>query len=134
MAFEYNCSITKIIDGDTIDVILDLGFNTKLDKRIRVHGIDTPELRSRLPAERIHARMARSRVQQLLPLHTKHIIRTYKPDKYGRTLGTIYDDEDNDIADILVQERLAVKYHGQNKQKIQEEHRKNRIHHGLEVE
>ena len=69
--FEYKCVITKIVDGDTVDVDIDLGFSVWLKKqRIRLYGVDTPESRTSDKIEKIYGRKAKAFVQERLPLRS----------------------------------------------------------------
>ncbi len=132
--YEYGCEIVRVYDGDTVTVHIDLGFGTWLRNRgIRVGGIDTPEIRTRSAREKKYGYMARDRMKELLPIGSKQVIRTYspKPDKYGRILANfvIADDGEGDektlASDILIEERLAVAYEGQNKADIAAAHEAN---------
>lgn len=108
--YEYRCILEKIVDGDTIDVTIDLGFHIFIhNERIRLYGINTPELRSKFPDERQKARDAMSRLTELLP--KEFVIRTIldKRGKYGRVLGTLIVENVN-INEQLVTEGHAVVY------------------------
>ena len=122
--YEYNCEIESIYDGDTLRVHIDLGFGVWLRKQsIRVSGIDTPEIRTRDSREKKYGYRARDRMRELLPVGEKFVLRTYSatPDKYGRILGTVLVDGEPASA-ILIRERLAVYYHGQNKTDVEKAH------------
>lgn len=108
--YEYRCLLDRVVDGDTVDITIDLGFSAFLHKqRIRLYGINTPELRSSNPDERVKAKEATERLKELLP--KEFIVRTTKDKrgKYGRILGTLIV-EDNDINQQLITEGHAVKY------------------------
>ena len=79
-------SVNRVVDGDTVDVTLDLGFSLYLKQRVRILGIDTPELRSRDPEEKISAQVAKAFAEQWFSEGVLTIT-TYKDDKYGRILG-----------------------------------------------
>lgn len=109
--YEYKCKVLNVVDGDTVDCEIDLGFFIKKTERIRLRGIDTPELNSKDPVERGSAGMAKSRVQELAPHVT--LIKTHldKSDKYGRLLGILFiEDDPVSVNDKLVTEGLAVPY------------------------
>ena len=94
--FEYQCKIVKVVDGDTVDVDIDLGFDVVLrDQRIRLYGIDTPESRTRDKEEKKYGLYAKNYLKNALG--KKGIIRTKKDGrgKFGRILGEfmIYDGE-----------------------------------------
>lgn len=79
--------VERVVDGDTVDVVLDLGFGLSLKQRLRVIGIDTAELRSKDPDEREAALKAKEFAEQWLLSNGQMIVTTYKDDKYGRILG-----------------------------------------------
>ena len=118
--YEYRCSLVKIIDGDTIDVDLDLGFDVVLKKqRIRLHGINTPESRTRDLEEKKYGLAAKARLAELIDnaddLTVKTSVDGKARGKYGRILGTIYADTTN-INNTLVDEGHAIAYYGGKKQ------------------
>ena len=128
--YEYKCKIVKIIDGDTVDVDIDLGFGVWLHKeRIRLYGIDTPESRTRDHIEKIFGKEASRVVENFLPVGSRQTLETLKDKagKFGRTLGKfiIFDpkqDRETTINDFLIENNYAVGYHGQSKDaKIQEQ-------------
>ena len=127
--YEYRCIVDRVIDGDTVDVHIDLGFGVWLHKeRIRMLGIDTPESRTRNELEKKFGLLAKNFLQKML--HDKKIIlKTYKDaeGKFGRILGELWVENDTiSINQHLIDNHHAVKYTGQSKEDIQNEHRKNR--------
>lgn len=128
LVYEYNCKIVKVIDGDTTDVDIDLGFGVWLKKqRIRFYGVDTPESRTSDSEEKVYGLMAKDFVQARLPVGSIQILRTRKDakGKYGRILGEFVID-DTTVNQMLIDTHNAVAYHGQSKEDIEEEHLKNR--------
>mgnify|MGYP003152715322 CR=1 FL=1 len=136
--YEYRATIIKIVDGDTVDVDIDLGFNVVLkDERVRIAGIDTPESRTRDLEEKKFGLAAKARVKQLLGktcvLQTQ--INKNGEDmkgKFGRILGdfNVYDSKTDTwkkLTNILISEGHAVPYHGQNKEDIAKAHLANRV-------
>ena len=136
--YEYRAKIIKIVDGDTVDVDIDLGFNVVLkDERVRIAGIDTPESRTRDLEEKKFGLAAKARVKELLGktcvLQTQ--INKKGEDmkgKFGRILGEfkVYDSDTDSwkpLTSILISEGHAVPYHGQNKEDIQKAHLANRV-------
>jgi len=126
--YEYKCEVTRIVDGDTVDVILDLGFSILHKARVRLYAIDTPESRTRNKDEKARGLMAKNFIVQHVNAAEKCVIQTHLKDskgKFGRVLGTLVTDELN-INDALIENHLAVAYHGQNKQDVEEAHIKNR--------
>ena len=114
--YEYRCSLVKIIDGDTIDVNLDLGFDVVLKKqRIRLYGINTPESRTRDLEQKKYGLAAKERLRELLEEAESIMVKTEidgkARGKYGRILGTIYAGKIN-VNDLLVSEGHAVTYYG----------------------
>lgn len=132
--YEYSCKIVKVIDGDTADVDIDLGFGVWLKKqRIRFYGIDTPESRTSDKVEKIYGLMAKDVVLHFLPVGSAQTLRTKQDDKgkYGRILGEflIHDaktDSQMTINDWMIREHHAVAYFGQSKEDIEDEHIVNR--------
>ena len=125
--FEYKCKLVKVVDGDTVDVDIDLGFGVWLqNQRIRLYGIDTPESRTSDAEEKIYGLAAKERMQKWLDGGSLKIV-THKDakGKYGRILGEIICDGVN-INQVMVETHLAVAYFGQSKEEIEEEHIRNR--------
>jgi micrococcal nuclease len=132
--YEYACKIVRVIDGDTTDVDIDLGFGVWLKKqRIRFYGIDTPESRTRDAIEKIYGNAAKSLVMSYLPVGSSQILITHKDEvgKYGRILGKFkcYDSKTDAwiiLNNLMIQQHHAVAYHGQSKEDIEEQHLANR--------
>ena len=136
--YEYRATVIKVVDGDTVDVDIDLGFGIVLsDERVRIAGIDTPESRTRDKEEKKFGLAAKARVKQLLgkTCVLKTQINKDGEDmkgKFGRILGdfSVYDsatDRWSMLTKILVSEGHAVPYHGQNKEDVQKAHLANRV-------
>ena len=126
--FEYSCKIVKIVDGDTADVDIDLGFGVWLKKqRIRFYGIDTPESRTIDLEEKKYGLMAKEMVLAHLPIGSTQILRTHKDGvgKYGRILGSFVVG-DTTLNQMLIDTHNAVAYFGQSKEDIEDEHIVNR--------
>jgi len=112
--FVYNAILERVIDGDTIDVTLDLGFAVKLHKqRVRLAGIDTPESRTRNLEEKALGLRAKDRLKELCVGAFK--IQSLGKGKYGRILGIPYDENNEDICAMLIKEGHAVEYWGGTK-------------------
>jgi micrococcal nuclease len=115
--FVYNAILERVVDGDTIDVTLDLGFNVFLKKqRCRLAGIDTPESRTRDLAEKKLGLEAKARLTELCG-HTLKI-KSLGRGKFGRILAIPYTNDNEDICQILIQEGHAVEYWGGKKSKV----------------
>ena len=125
--YEYNCQVTRVVDGDTIDVILDLGFKIIYKSRVRLFGIDTPESRTRNKDEKARGKMASKFLEDSIASGNV-VIRTELKDsrgKFGRVLGTVVVDG-VDINKAMCNAYLAVPYFGQSKDDIEAGHLKNR--------
>tara|TARA_B100000131_G_scaffold102069_1_gene99076 strand:+ start:19375 stop:19707 length:333 start_codon:yes stop_codon:yes gene_type:complete len=108
--YEYKAIITKVYDGDTLTAEVDLGFKMWAKKiKLRLVGIDTPEIRSKDPKEKSLAIKARDRVRELC-LGKEVVITTHGKGKYGRWLASVYIDGDIDLRRFLITEGLAKKY------------------------
>ena len=113
----YLSEVLRVVDGDTVDVLLDLSFGVFRKVRIRANGIDTPESRTRNKAEKKLGLAAKARMKKLC---AKKIyvesLNGGKLDKYGRLLANLYTEEDNtDICKTLIKEGHAIKYDGSKK-------------------
>ena len=134
--YEYQCKIVKVIDGDTADVDIDLGFGIWMKKqRVRFYGVDTPESRTSDKEEKVYGLMAKEFVLKHLPIGSTQTLRTKKDGvgKYGRILGEFLYEYEYDGVTIkstvnkeLINTHNAVRYFGQSKDDIEEEHIKNR--------
>jgi micrococcal nuclease len=132
--YEYRCKIVKIVDGDTVDVDIDLGFGVWMHKeRIRLYGIDTPESRTRDLDEKKYGLIAKGWIEKFMPLGSMQTLITQKDKsgKFGRILGKFrVNDGSYDIIlnDWMISNHHAVAYYGQSKQDIAEQHIINRGH------
>ena len=112
--YEYHCKIIKVIDGDTVDVDIDLGFGVWLKKeRVRVNGIDTPEIRGKTPEEKELAIHVRDELYS--KIYGKMVtLKNVDTEKYGRMLADVYLDDEN-INEWLIDNEYAVRYDGGTK-------------------
>lgn len=137
--YEYRCKVLKVIDGDTVDVDIDLGFGIVLkDERVRLIGIDTPESRTRDKVEKRFGLAAKARLKEMLDNKSGPILKTQinkkgedMKGKFGRILGdfNVYDpkiDAWRKVTEIMVEEGHAVAYFGGSKDEIQDKHMANR--------
>ena len=123
----YRADITRVVDGDTCDVTLHLGFDILYKGRVRLTGIDTPESRTRDLEEKKYGLAAKEFVKEFVK-GNKIILRTEKYDakgKFGRILGDIIVDKVS-MSDTMIKEHHAVPYYGQSKETIAESHLANR--------
>ena len=129
--YEYRCELVRVVDGDTVDVDIDLGFGVWLRKeRIRLYGVDTPESRTRDKTEKKFGKIASEVVQEYLDRTDTLILRTDQYDavgKFGRFVGRLYNKKDTtSINDYLTQNNYAAPYYGQSKDEIAGIHLANR--------
>ena len=121
--YEYKAKVVKIVDGDTVDVDIDLGFGVTLkDERVRIMGIDTPESRTSDKVEKVFGLAAKERVKQLIEKDT--VLKTFAAKdgedmkgKFGRILGDFIIG-DKMLTEILIDEGHAVKYLDRIKQML----------------
>ena len=131
--FEYPVKVLRVVDGDTVDVDIDLGFGVWMRKqRIRMLGIDTPESRTRDKEEKVYGLAAKAFLKEALK-QGPVTLRTVKDGKgkFGRILGDfdVYDAEKDawrPVTKVLIEEGHAVDYYGGSKEEIQEQHMINR--------
>ncbi len=133
--YEYRVKILKVVDGDTVDVDIDLGFGVVLtDERVRIMGIDTPESRTRDKVEKVFGKAAK---QALLDMLGKtSILKTQinrdgedMKGKFGRILGDFIVDrngEECSVVKALMEDGHAVNYYGGSKEELVEAHMVNR--------
>ena len=130
--YEYKCNIIKIVDGDTVDVDLDLGFGVWLrDERVRIMGIDTPESRTSDKMEKIFGLAAKERLSSLLGADATLLSQVKSngenmKGKFGRILGDFKTMNGDTITTKLMEEGHAVAYGGGSKESIQGQHLINR--------
>ena len=126
--YEYKCKVTRVVDGDTVDVNIDLGFGVWLHKeRVRIQGIDTPESRTRDKEEKVYGLAAKAELKVLLDDDNVKLI-TKKYDakgKFGRILGD-FSVKGVTVSRVMIERHHAVEYHGQSKEEIREAHLANR--------
>ena len=132
--YEYRCKVIKVIDGDTVDVDIDLGFDIIIKgERVRIMGIDTPESRTRDRVEKKFGLASKARLKELIGGRSGPILKTQinrkgedMRGKFGRILGDFVTDDGRLVTDILVEEGHAVAYFGGSKEEIQDKHMANR--------
>ena len=124
--YEYECKIVRVVDGDTIDVDISLGFGLWIHgESIRLFGVDCPECRSRDKEEKAAGLAAKRFVERFIQVGETYTLNTQGKGKFGRYLGTI-SNETETVNKALVNEHLAVVYYGQNKDEVEAAHLKNR--------
>ena len=129
---EYDVTVVNVVDGDTVDVDIDLGFGICMkDERVRVMGIDTPESRTSDKVEDLFGEAAKARVKELMKDGGKLITTEDKhgedmKGKFGRILGDFRLPNGKTLTETLVEEGHAVAYFGGSKEEIQAKHEVNR--------
>ena len=112
-------SVLKVVDGDTIDASIDLGFDISLEKRIRLAGIDSPESRTRNLEEKALGLESKEWLKKTLEGAKDIIIKTEKPDsteKYGRIIGHLFiNDQETSLNNQMIDEGYALAYEGGKK-------------------
>jgi micrococcal nuclease len=115
--YQYKAKLIKVVDGDTVDALIDCGFSTFKKERIRLYGINTPECRTRDKEEKKRGLAAKARLKELIKENKNEFIvetRIDKKGKFGRLLGTLFKEADSfdSFNDILVKEGHATEYYG----------------------
>ena len=121
--FEYEGKVKRVVDGDTIDAYIDLGFNVHVDKRIRFMGIDTPESRTRDLTEKRYGLGAKYRLIEILEANGNvFVLKSHGTGKFGRVLGELFHHHEDDysINQMLIDEGHAVAYFGGSKQEVKD--------------
>ena len=127
--YEYRCVIKRIVDGDTVDVDIDLGFGVWMHKeRVRLLGIDTPESRTRDLEEKKFGLIAKEYVKAHMPVGSTKTIRTQKDKtgKFGRILGDFVLEDGKALTQDMLENHMAVEYFGNSKDEIKAKHLENR--------
>lgn len=118
--YEYKGRIVSVYDADTVTIILDLGFNVSIKEKIRLYGINCPELRTKNEKEKALAIEARDFVRELI-LGEEVEITVYKKGKYGRYLAGIFLESGELLNELLIKKGYAREYFGVGKAKWEEE-------------
>jgi micrococcal nuclease len=126
--YEYKATVKRIIDGDSLVLDIDLGFYMFMNEtKIRLYGLDTPEMTSEDPLLRLQAIMATRYLFDNLQVGEKVTIKTVldKREKYGRLLATIITNDGLNINEGLIQNKLAVSYHNLTRDEQIQKHYEN---------
>jgi len=119
--YEYKVKVSDVIDGDTIDVVIDLGFDIFTNKRIRLYGIDCPESRTTDLYEKKLGLEAKEYLKNVLGNASTVVVKTLSTDsyeKYGRVLGQIYTDSSTtSVNELMISRGYAWSYNGKEKTK-----------------
>lgn len=130
--YEYKCKVLRVVDGDTVDVDIDLGFGIVLsDERVRIMGIDTPESRTRDKVEKLFGKASKHRLESLLGKVA--ILKTQinkdgedMKGKFGRVLGDFVTEDGRMATEVMINEGHCVPYFGGSKEEVQAQHMNNR--------
>ena len=113
--YTYKIEVDRVVDGDTIDAIIDLGFDVSVKKRIRFMGVNAPESRTRDADEKVRGLAAKKRVEELLQDAEVITVKSHGVGKFGRCLGELIltqAGEDVNLNELLISEGHAVEYFG----------------------
>jgi micrococcal nuclease len=134
--YQYNVSVVKVVDGDTIDVDIDLGFGMTYKKqRVRLMGIDTPESRTRDLEEKKFGKASKKHLKKLLESAERISLISHDKGKFGRILGEIYIHFNEghpvfgteiNVNQQMIDDHHAVEYSGENKDLVESLHLENR--------
>ncbi len=124
--YQYEAHVVRVIDGDTLDLFIDLGFKVGINTRLRLIGIDAPE--KRYP----YGKVVTEYLQELIEGNTV-VVDVTKKDKYGRYLGIVYlkKNEEQSINDHLIESNMAKAYHGASRADIWTEEELDQTDHPL---
>lgn len=114
----YSCKLVRVVDGDTCDAMIDLGFDTWVKKRIRFMGVDTWESRTRNKEEKVKGLAAKAFTKDILENSDdgKFSIISYGVGKYGRVLGELFvKGKEQSVNELLKENGHAYEYHGEKK-------------------
>lgn len=131
--YEYKAQVLRIIDGDTLVVNIDLGFDVWIHNEVvRLNGIDAPEVRTNDPVEKFFGTLAKKRIKEYLDNDgaggaVTLVSKTFKKEKYGRVTADLkVQGQIRSLCATLIAEGYAVPYHGQSKESIERDHLANR--------
>lgn len=114
--YNYMAELENVVDGDTIDIKIDLGFDIILTRRLRIYNVDTPELKSSNETEREMAKYVKDVVLRILTGKQLYIKTIKVADKYGRYVADIYiDGVEGSFSDFLIKKGFAKQYDGKGK-------------------
>ena len=130
--YEYKCKVKRVVDGDTMDVILDLGFDVHHAVRVRLAGIDTPESRTRDLDEKARGKLSKAFLKESIK-GKKIVLKTKIKDakgKFGRVIAEVWAEFEKgslrNVNDLMIKECYAVKYNAENKALVKDAHMANR--------
>tara|TARA_B100001175_G_scaffold127823_1_gene108754 strand:+ start:2273 stop:2689 length:417 start_codon:yes stop_codon:yes gene_type:complete len=123
----YRADITRVVDGDTCDVTLHLGFDILYKGRVRLTGIDTPESRTRDLVEKKFGLASKQYFKDWAAKYDSVLVESTEKGKFGRILGRIYNPDMSECYnDKSIEDHHAVVYNGENKDLVEQQHMDNR--------
>ena len=126
--YTYKAECLRVVDGDTIDVRLDLGFNIYHKGRVRLMAIDTPESRTRDLEEKKFGLLAKQYLKDWIHQHDHILVESTEKGKFGRILGNIWNPDATECVNTkLISDHHAVPYFGLSKEDVKAQHLANRI-------
>lgn len=125
MKYFYSATIDRIIDGDSFEATLDLGWSMYHKTSMRLHHVDTPEMRGGTSISKAAAKVAKDHVIELLPVGSECQIQSMSLDKYGRGLAVVTNSAGINVGEDLIHRGLAVRYEGGSKEEVAAAHQKN---------
>jgi micrococcal nuclease len=126
--YEYKATVKRVIDGDSLVLDIDLGFYIFMNEtKIRLYGLDAPEMNSKDPLLRLQAVLATRYLYDNLPIGSKVTIKTVldKREKYGRLLATIITEDGLNINEGLLENKLAISYNKLTREEQMQKHYEN---------
>ena len=130
--YEYKCKVKRVVDGDTMDVILDLGFDVLHSVRVRLAGIDTPESRTRDLDEKARGKLSKAYLKESIK-GRKVVLKTKLKDsrgKFGRVIAEVWVEFEKgslrNVNELMIKECHAVRYNAENKALVHDAHMANR--------
>jgi micrococcal nuclease len=130
--YEYKCKVKRVVDGDTMDVILDLGFDVLHSVRVRLSAIDTPESRTRDLDEKARGKLSKAYLKESIK-GRKVVLKTKLKDsrgKFGRVIAEVWVEFEKgslrNVNELMIKECHAVRYNAENKALVKEAHLANR--------
>ena len=120
--YKYKITVLRLIDGDTLDALIDIGFSTHVKKRIRLMGIDTPESRTRDLEEKARGLASKAHLKEMLKRNKGNItLKSHGVGKFGRCLGELFVPEYNcSVNEQMISDGHAIEYFGGNKELAKE--------------
>ena len=130
--YEYSCEVKRVVDGDTMDVVIDLGFDIFHFCRVRLAGIDTPESRTRDLDEKARGKLSKAYLKESIK-GRKVVLKTKLKDsrgKFGRVIAEVWVEFEKgslrNVNELMIKECHAVRYNAENKALVHDAHMANR--------